>query len=168
MLNFLGLSRYMEIRIIYVEEDDDIYVEIDGYVKNREHKDSDIEAILNNNISYQHRHAQIVAVYIDVPQRFYFPEKLMEDYKLDCMYITNYKNLVSDDHHAIAGITMNKHLYLYDGQRAVFQHSLKSYNWKKGRTGMSASSFVMSYDKRGVLRYDISKSSRVAFYVLDE
>ncbi len=171
LLKFLGLVDYTEIRIIYIEQDDNIYLEIDGIVKQRQSLNRDIHSLIVECIALQRTKAKVLAIYLDIPDRFYFPRKCETNgikYVLDSIYITNYKNLVSDGHHAIAGLTINKHLFLYDGQRALFEKSLKPYNWKKGETHHKQASFVMSYDKKGVLRYDISKSSRVGFYVLDD
>jgi hypothetical protein len=164
LLHFLGITEYVEVRIIELSKEREVYIEIN-------HKP--VERIKLQDITYRDIWLHIIyllkrkcktkprlmAIYIDFKSPFPIPNTCW-GMTIASMYISNYKNTKNSDRHAVAGITCNNQMYIYDGQRALLKKALKPFNWKQ-----YMKSFSMTYNVNNIMRYDFSKSNRIAFFV---
>jgi hypothetical protein len=164
VLSFLGFYDYMEIRLISLENQNRIYVEIDDFSIGEIDSNITYEElvkyilkILKSNTSQ----IRLLAIYIDIKPHFIIPNKLL-DMHLECVYVSNYKTTTGSYKHAIAGITCSKVPYVYDGERAAMRNTLKNHDWRAYNTD----TFTMTYDVNNSMKYNFSKSNRVAFYVV--
>lgn len=154
LLSFLGIENYIELRFIQIPDKKWIYYEKNGKFQSYLQDVGDIYDI----VSVLKTH-EIAAIYIDVPQ-FVFPNKI-DSMTLSSMYVSNHKKDITEEGHAIAGITCSKATLLYDGVRAQKGKLLKPFDWKSTKANTS---FVMSYESANKLKYNFSKSSRIGFY----
>jgi hypothetical protein len=162
VLSFLGFKEYMEIRLINLEKEGKIYVEINDEPIDKIDSDISHTDIVKYIISIikEYPKIRLLAIYIDIKPYFVIPSKL-EDMTLESIYVSNYKNTRNTDKHAIAGIVCSGIPYVYDGERAALNSTLKKYNWLSD----DKRSFAMTYDPKKIMKYDFTKSNRVAFFV---
>lgn len=156
LLEFLGMREgYHEFRFFSINNM--IYVEKDGNPDAYLESETQIQGYISDNIRRFSR-VDMVAVFLNIRPLFPMPLKLL-DMTLDSLYLANYNK--ASFSHAISGITCGGKRYVYDGQRAALYDTLKPFDWHLPKKH----SFVMSYDRKGELRFDFGRSNRVAFYV---
>ena len=163
LLRFLGLKDYMEIRLISLEKQRLIYVELNDNAIAKLNDDityTDLLKYIVSLIKSFNGTIKILALYIDIKPSFVIPIKI-HNMTLESMYVSNYKSNNGIDKHAVAGIICNKQMCLYDGERAALNKTLKQYDWKNE----NSKSFAMTYNTTSNMIFNFSKSNRVAFFV---
>jgi hypothetical protein len=163
LLEFLGVTEsYIEVRLIHDHVHKRIYVEKNGTPYERISYDTmkHMTTYIENIVRKSSRNPEIVVVFIDIAESYTLPDELC-GLTLDSVYLSNFQSMYR---HAIAGITCDNVRYIYDGQRALIERTLKPFDW----LGKNNVTFSQSYDKKKMIQYKFSRSTRVGFFVKKE
>lgn len=163
LLRLLGfmLSEFLEIRVIYVDADNTTYIQVNDKVVHKHSgliEENYINNLVTDNVSNNHK---MLALYVSGIPIYKMPQSFGK-MRLDSIYLSNFRNDISDSRHAVAGIMCNNYPFLYDGQRALMDKMLKPFKWSiKSKT----SSFAMTYNTESIMGYNFDKGSKIGFFI---